>query len=621
MGFRAGCGGVGVLVGVQEVMAPPTPELPVSPLAPVPGTMGPDFMLTINEGMCQIVRDVGTFSPTGVGAGSLGAAAGVVEAVVPAGIPPIDLGSGSKPSHAFDVNGTGTVTGFVTVAGRMRAAIWPNGSTMWTQLPVVADSSVAYQINDSNQVVGVQWTANVPRAFLVSGGVTVLLPLVDGFNGSTAFAINEYGQVAGVLTNSAPFRAVGFLWTPDVPNGTTGTYTLLGEDVGGYTAAYGINERGDVVGEIGDFTAAGVVGSRGAFVWTASAPNAVTGTLENIGVPPGTWMATARAINDHGEVVGNAVGTTMVSGRYPSLAFHWSPGSGFTIIPAPEGGAGGGGRISYAYDISNGGTVVGFVATENLFYELRAYSWRPSDGVMHVYDKLPGTCSSAAFDIDECGVLVGWSLERGTDYSIATRWGECALAVEKAALQEVVEPGEPIRFQITVTNLSTSPATNVRLEDPLPAGPGLSWILESPIPDGCTITGAAPNQALVCEFPELGAGGDSRTVTIRSETTAASCGTYQNIAGVTADHHQPASDGATVQVTCAPAVQVVKTASAATVQAGQPIAFTIQVENTGSVALQNVAVTDSLPGGSASSGRLPRAVTRGAPSPASRRRS
>ncbi|HWV57427.1 MAG TPA: hypothetical protein VNZ57_08245 [Longimicrobiales bacterium] len=544
------------LAGCQEIVAPTTnTDLPATPMVTVPGGLTPLFAVESESAYCGATLGGGAGTPPGGLGGPFMLAAEVI-GHVGSPVPPYDLSAGSLPSHALGVNDSDVFVGFATIAGRKRAVMRGPSDADWTQLPVAADSSVAYRINNQGQVVGVQWTGNQARAFLYSGGSSTPLPIPAGYDQVSAFDINNSGQVVGHVVRNAPFRADGFLWTPDVPNGTTGTFTIIGSGVGAYTAAYGINDRGDVVGEIGDYTPVGQPGARGAFVWLVDHPNGNTGTFTNIGMPPGTYMAEARDINDRGEVVGNAVVGTQVTGaggtkRYPTLGWYWNAGEGFTILPAPTGGANGGGATSYAHGINENGVVVGRVATEGKFFEQRTFLWDPAVGVMELHGKLSGSCSSAGYDVNLCNTIAGWSLQPGTDYTIATGWGGCApqieITLEKSAQADTVYAGDPIAFELVVTNNSSVVVDEVVLTDPLPSGLGVEWTVAEP---GCTISGTAP-QMLVCDFGVLAAGA-SRTVIVQSQTVAQSCGTYTNVATAHALGVDPVTAEASIVVECGP---------------------------------------------------------------------
>jgi uncharacterized repeat protein (TIGR01451 family) len=169
-----------------------------------------------------------------------------------------------------------------------------------------------------------------------------------------------------------------------------------------------------------------------------------------------------------------------------------------------------------------------------------------------------------------------------------------------------VPTGTTIGFTITVSNSNlsgTAIATNVTLNDPLPAGTGLNWSITPAYggPGTCTISA----QILSCAFGDM-APGDQALVHVQSPTNpppGSSGGAYTNIAIASADNEQPVpSLAATIVVTApqVPNVTVLKTADASPVATGMPISFTITVNNSNAVGTGtafNVVLNDSFPAG------------------------
>jgi probable HAF family extracellular repeat protein len=163
--------------------------------------------------------------------------------------------------------------------------------------------SSANAINDAGQVTAwVSTTGSDTRSFLWSSGT------MTDLGGSSADDINSTGQVAGsdfhIGTKST------HLWTPTVPNGSTGTFTyfgyLPGDELNGPN---GVNDTGEVIG----YSGRRVVDESGdffvfrPFLYT----NGATQDL-NAFLPPGSdWSLTdyydetvATAINNAGQIVG-----------------------------------------------------------------------------------------------------------------------------------------------------------------------------------------------------------------------------------------------------------------------------------------------------------------------------
>jgi len=174
------------------------------------------------------------------------------------------------------------------------------------------------------------------------------------------------------------------------------------------------------------------------------------------------------------------------------------------------------------------------------------------------------------------------------------------LGITKVADVDVVSAGDPIGFTITVTNAGPGTAYDVTLNDPLPAGDGVSWSVESQSGGaGCAVTGAAPNQTLACGPIDL-ADDASFSVHVTSDTdpTGAECvgGTLPNTATADASNDAPVEASDTITVQC-PDLDITKEAADGTVSAGDDIAFTITVTNDGPGTAYGVTLNDPLPAG------------------------
>jgi probable HAF family extracellular repeat protein len=149
----------------------------------------------------------------------------------------IQLGNtgGYNPGY-FHVNAVNNLVQVVgdESAGTAHAWLWQNGvMTDINSLLSPADQSAwvlqsATGINDSQQVVGRGTHNGTYTTFLWQISTNVLTDLgVTSYFGPSNYAtpaINKIGQVAG----AGQVAANDFLWTPNQPNGLTGTITLLG---------------------------------------------------------------------------------------------------------------------------------------------------------------------------------------------------------------------------------------------------------------------------------------------------------------------------------------------------------------------------------------------------------
>ncbi len=166
--------------------------------------------------------------------------------------------------------------------------------------------------------------------------------------------------------------------------------------------------------------------------------------------------------------------------------------------------------------------------------------------------------------------------------------------VTKVAADDPINAGDTASFTIDFGNDGVGDAYDVHVEDQLPSG---SWTLGGADAADCAIDGS---NVLSCDFDILAAG-ESRSITVSRETVAADCGLIANDITIAASN-EPAgadgdnADGDTITVNC-PDIVITKTADDATVNAGDPIGFWIEVTNTGDGTAYDVAVTDALPGG------------------------
>jgi probable HAF family extracellular repeat protein len=358
----------------------------------------------------------------------------VTQTLFPAAARPIgpyyvtDLGAftGTNPtSIAHAINSAGQVVGFSSSSGINRAFLWqpsqPNG-TVGTlinlgDLPGGANDSTAFGINNVGQVVGRSADTVAERAFLwqpdspnqSTGALIDLGDLPGGGNISTASGINSIGQTVGVGQASTGNRA--FLWQPQSPNATTGTFIDLGDLTDGedYSIAHALNDAGQIAGT--SWMATG----RHPFVRQPSTPDASSGTLFDLGSLPGgledgSEDAAAVAINTSGYMVEASLASTGYR------AFLWQPTSpnGATGTMLDLGHLGTADDYSLARAINDAGQVVG-LGSINI---PRAFYWDANQSMVDLNSYLDpvsgaGWVLNDARGINNAGQIVGYGQHNG----------------------------------------------------------------------------------------------------------------------------------------------------------------------------------------------------------------
>jgi uncharacterized membrane protein len=162
------------------------------------------------------------------------------------------------------------------VAGANHATLWQAASAIVDLgLPVNADYSAARAINAQGVIVGrsraaangAEWDGFVWTPDAVNGatGSMHVLPRYQGLNRNFPESINDQGVIVG-YSEAADGFPYAVRWAP-LNDGSGGYAAPIALQAGGQPArAYGVNNAGTIVGQVGRNRSTGV-----AFVWDAAA--------------------------------------------------------------------------------------------------------------------------------------------------------------------------------------------------------------------------------------------------------------------------------------------------------------------------------------------------------------
>lgn len=113
------------------------------------------------------------------------------------------------------------------------------------------------------------------------------------------------------------------------------------------------------------------------------------------------------------------------------------------------------------------------------------------------------------------------------------------LEIKKTAASSQVAVGDPLEFVIAVQNIGRGAATDVQINDLLPAG--YSWFQRTPVRSECSIITTDGRQRLKCSVPLINP--DGFFVVRVKALSSGQCGQVSNTA-VTRSEKEPAAFGA-----------------------------------------------------------------------------
>ena len=244
---------------------------------------------------------------------------------------------GAAGSYPTGINNSGEVVGYFNPTAGVQHAFLYTGSAFQDLGTLGGAGSRAAGINDAGVIVGASGTTGgATHAFRYAGGSMMDIGTLGGQN-SSAEAISNNGLIAGIAQNTGGFSNA-FVYTGSAMQ-SIGTLPL-----GESSRAYGINNAGAVTGDsrVGPVTFPEF--QNHAFLYSG-------GSMTDLGTF-GSSYSLGTSINDYGQVVGWS--------GYAQNANHAFLYSGTGMGMLDLGTFGGGVGSSIAYDINNGGQVVGY---------------------------------------------------------------------------------------------------------------------------------------------------------------------------------------------------------------------------------------------------------------------
>jgi uncharacterized repeat protein (TIGR01451 family) len=426
-----------------------------------------------------------------------------------------------------------------------------------------------------NDTAIVTSTNNIPSVLTASATITVNSPHLAIVKTADEATINAGDTAAFTITvnNSGPGTASTVVVNDPLPAGVVWTTTTPGAVIAG----------GVLTDTIGSLAAGGSVVIHVSGPTTSATTGTVTdtATVTSTNNTPGSLSSTAIiTVNDPKlAIVKTADAATINAGDTAAFTItvtNSGPGTASTVVvndPLPAG-------VVWT-TTTPGAVIAGGVLTDTI-------GSLASGGSVVIHVSGPTTSATTGTVTDTATVTSTNNTPGSLSSTAIITVNDPHLAIVKTADAATINAGDTAAFTITVTNSGPGTATNVVVNDPLPAG--IVWTTTTP---GAVIAGGV----LTDTIGSLAAGG-SVVIHVGGPTTSATTGTVTDTATVTSTNNAPGSLSSTAIITVNdPKLAIIKTADAATINAGDTAAFTITVTNSGPGTASNVVVNDPLPAG------------------------
>ncbi len=329
-----------------------------------------------------------------------------------------DLGSlNGAPTFATAINDNGVAAGFAQIDANTARA-WVFDNNVLSELPGLGGADTrALAIGADGKVYGYATdAAGLAHAVRWDAGVLTDLGPTTGTDGWLPQAVNASGAIVG-HTGSAAAPALGFRLDGA---GITPLGTLPGATPSATSAAYGINDAGQIVG-----VASWVGGGTRAFRTDATGMPVSIGTL-------GANDSFAAAIDTAGNVAGYSV-----NALNETHAFLFTDANGIKDLGVLSGG-----DESRGFGLNDSGYVVGMADTSA--GAARAFLWTGSGALRDLNDLIPPTSGWAlaeAQDINTGGDIVGYGTVNGETHAFLLERYEGADTLAPIAVATATLPG------------------------------------------------------------------------------------------------------------------------------------------------------------------------------------